>query len=539
MVCQVNSIIARAFLMILISSEAIRLVSATFATEELLSPPLSHNFLSGIHGDDTLTEAVCVVSDSKDGFYVVGNILSGAQGLPILITDVPDDTFGGSDIFAARIAGNGSISWIRRTGTSREDWATNVVVDANGFLYVVGHVTGRLNDGGSGAVVLKFDSNGKRLWAQAYGSVAGRERLHAIAISANSSYAVLAGVAGPKSKLIQSLWPAGSDQSALILRIDLADGTLRGVGIASGLAGALSSTTESVVLRVINGSEKAFLCGSVAIDSTGRRNAALFKFTLPELYQDAAAYVESPRTEQFVGVATSVNEHSLYCAGTTTVSVYEETDARVTRFNTSDFQNGWTTTIGSIRFSSTSSIRYGTATEYGRDIAVDKMGNIYVLVQSTSRLAVFQESANQSVVEDEDTLRNMRSAIVILSPNGSVIGAIQSQMADEVTILSMELADPVVVVVGYVHNTELQTTQAIMNAAKIDESTRRSEGLEFVPPETDISANGGNEETEPVYGLPTWIFLVVTIGGIIFFIAFVSIVAIILRTALKQASSAD
>lgn len=158
-------------------------------------------------------------------------------------------------------------------------------------------------------------------------------------------------------------------------------------------------------------------CGFVNID--GKLNAALFSFMLVPSSDDddqtlqfqglGGQVVEYRQNEYFSGAATSMNGRSVYCAGTKTISSYEERDGRVMRFNTSfDHTRGWVTSIGSKRFPTLFEAEQnsGTANEEGRTISVDEHGNLYVLLRSTSRLAVFDHLKN------EEDKRNNSSATI-------------------------------------------------------------------------------------------------------------------------------
>lgn len=511
--------------------QAVTFATATFLDPSTLSPPFSYNFLSELHAAETVSEAVAVSSDNTDGFIVVGNIQVGKNGPPSAVLDTPGDSLGNLDIFAARVAANGSLEWIRRMGTPLVDWATGVTVDNSSNVYITGQVSGRLNDGGTGAVIIKLNVTGHRSWVQAYGSSLGRERLHAVAMSEEDAFVVAVGVASPGSKLVEMSWPAGNGESALIVLVDPIDGIIRRSAVADRLVGALSGSAEAVAVKSINGSEKALLCGSVTIDINSKRNSAAFSFALPNLTQEAATFVRSSRMELFTGAATSINDHSLYCTGSTTVSMYEETDARVVRFNIDGLDQGWFVSIGSIRFPSMVNIKAGEATERGRDIAVDENGNIYVLVQSTSRLSAFDEISNQSIIPDEMT--NMRAALTVLAPNGSFIDITQSLVKDEVTVSTMALVGSVVVFAGHVLDEEFQLTQAVLSATAIKQTTQMIHGLEFVPVNNNSNGTGDGEESLGTFEIPAWLVLTAVVGGIIFAVMFFTTIAMIVRNSLR------
>ena len=86
-------------------------------------------------------------------------------------------------------------TWIRQFGTPFSDEANDAVIDGSGNLYVVGHTGGVLPDqvragGLRDAYVIKYDSNGNRLWIDQFGSIGGDGALAAAVDGGGNLYVV-------------------------------------------------------------------------------------------------------------------------------------------------------------------------------------------------------------------------------------------------------------------------------------------------------------------------------------------------------------
>jgi hypothetical protein len=126
------------------------------------------------------------VAADASGVYVVGSA-GGA---------LPGQTYGGgffTDAFVRKYDQDGNELWTRQFGTSTNDTAQAVAIDATG-LYVAGDTTGVLpgqaTAGGLDAFVRKYDLDGNELWTRQFGSSSNDS---AGAIAANSTGVFVAG----------------------------------------------------------------------------------------------------------------------------------------------------------------------------------------------------------------------------------------------------------------------------------------------------------------------------------------------------------
>lgn len=151
-------------------------LSAPFISTFSTPPsPIFHSF--GAPGMDD--DASAVASDRDGNIYLIGSTESDLEG---------SGNAGETDLFVTKFSPSGDLLWIRQMGSIRDDFGNGIAVDRNGDIYAVGSTFGQfdghLNAGmnsscnGTGAIspecsdiiVIKFDSNGTKLWSRQYGT---------------------------------------------------------------------------------------------------------------------------------------------------------------------------------------------------------------------------------------------------------------------------------------------------------------------------------------------------------------------------------
>ncbi|MCH8903739.1 MAG: T9SS type A sorting domain-containing protein, partial [Bacteroidetes bacterium] len=100
--------------------------------------------------------AYAIKETSNGGFIVVGSTKSYGAG----------DT----DIFLVKTDSTGTIDWSKTYGGVAEDYANDLIIDAEGN-YVISGTTKSFGGGGSDCYLLKVKNNGDLLWANTYGGV--------------------------------------------------------------------------------------------------------------------------------------------------------------------------------------------------------------------------------------------------------------------------------------------------------------------------------------------------------------------------------
>ena len=110
---------------------------------------------------------------SRAGFAILASIIFLAAGLALVPT--------------AHAQG---IEWIRQFGSSSGDRARGISVDASG-IYVAGFTNGTLpgqtSAGGRDAFVRKYDANGNEVWTRQFGS-SSNDQAFGISVDASGIY---------------------------------------------------------------------------------------------------------------------------------------------------------------------------------------------------------------------------------------------------------------------------------------------------------------------------------------------------------------
>lgn len=107
--------------------------------------------------------AVCL--DAHGNIYVAASTMYDASG------GLNEDL---SDIFLVKYAPNGSRLWTERLGSAENDHCMDVAADDVGNVYIVGSTAGVLDGEGNAGlediILAKYDSDGKRLWTEQFGT---------------------------------------------------------------------------------------------------------------------------------------------------------------------------------------------------------------------------------------------------------------------------------------------------------------------------------------------------------------------------------
>src|SRR3989475_475984 len=104
---------------------------------------------------------------------------------------LPGQTSAGSgDAFLRKYDASGNVLWTRQFGSSADDQADKVAVDASG-AYVAGVTAGafpgQTSTGGADAFVSKYDARGNFVWTRQFGTSAD-DQAYAIAVDASGAY---------------------------------------------------------------------------------------------------------------------------------------------------------------------------------------------------------------------------------------------------------------------------------------------------------------------------------------------------------------
>lgn len=103
---------------------------------------------------------------------------------------VPNSNTGGADLFLTKYDNGGTPVWTRQLGSSGGDYAQAVATDAAGNVYVAGYTTGHLDANTSAglkdAFLVKYDANGDKKWTQQLGT-SRNDEARAVTVDANGA----------------------------------------------------------------------------------------------------------------------------------------------------------------------------------------------------------------------------------------------------------------------------------------------------------------------------------------------------------------
>lgn len=158
----------------------------------------SGSWASG-YGDNAFDAIVGLAVDANDAVFATGNF-----GGTIDLGGGALQSNGGQDIFLAKFDAYGRHQWSKSFGSTDEQRATSVAVDASGNVYLAGYYSNSVDFGG-GALsvtqndnwfVAKFDKDGAFIWNQTAGSLSVVQRANALAIDSQDHLIVAGYFAG-------------------------------------------------------------------------------------------------------------------------------------------------------------------------------------------------------------------------------------------------------------------------------------------------------------------------------------------------------
>jgi outer membrane protein assembly factor BamB len=137
----------------------------------------------------------------KDGANAIAVSGGAVYVAGVTASALPGSTAAGkTDIALARYDESGTLVWSRSFGSSADEAATGVAVDASGNVYVSGTTSGTLpgavSAGGNDIFLAKFDPSGARLWVKQLGTSAADSGT-GVAVGADGGIYVSGITAGP------------------------------------------------------------------------------------------------------------------------------------------------------------------------------------------------------------------------------------------------------------------------------------------------------------------------------------------------------
>ncbi|MDA2914238.1 hypothetical protein MYX77_09840 [Acidobacteriia bacterium AH_259_A11_L15] len=183
------------------------------------------------------------ISVDASGIYVAG--ITGGT--------LPGQTSAGfSDAFVRKYDANGNEVWTRQFGSSSTDFALGISVDASG-IYVAGltdrALPGQTSAGFTDAFVRKYDANGNEVWTRQFGS-SSNDVARGISVDASGVY-----VAGRVGGTLPGQTSAGFTD-AFVVKLSILTpaeliqqliGDVVALNLKQGIANSLDSKLEAVL----------------------------------------------------------------------------------------------------------------------------------------------------------------------------------------------------------------------------------------------------------------------------------------------------
>ena len=116
-------------------------------------------------GTGAIDESVGVAADASGSIYITGYTYGDLDG---------NTNQGGKDLFLTKYNTNGAKQWTKQFGTNVDDESHGVAVDASGSIYITGYTYGDLdgntNQGGEDIFLTKFNPTGSKQWTKQFGT---------------------------------------------------------------------------------------------------------------------------------------------------------------------------------------------------------------------------------------------------------------------------------------------------------------------------------------------------------------------------------
>lgn len=161
--------------------------------DEVTCPGTCRRWLWSKRFGDTAGQQVTGLGVDPSGAAIMTGFYQGTidfGGAPLAATGI-------SDVFIAKLDGDGKHVWSRRAGGTGDDRAWSLAVDSDGNVVVVGFFGGTIGFGGTPLVsagswdvfVVKLDPAGNTLWSKRFGD-AQQQEAHSVAIDASGNIVV-------------------------------------------------------------------------------------------------------------------------------------------------------------------------------------------------------------------------------------------------------------------------------------------------------------------------------------------------------------
>jgi len=369
-------------------------------------------------GGSSIDEGYGISTDSSGNVYVIGQYGSGT--LTFYNTDgtssgktLTNSNLGNNDVFTAKYDTNGVVQWVVKAAGSSGDYGNSISADSSGNVYVIGQSfsnpltfyttlgtsSGKQlsNSGNRDVFVAKYDTNGVVQWAA---KVDGSSDDYGYGISADSS---------------GNVYVIGNSDSTTL--------------------NVYSQNTTTPATQISNsGGNDVFIA---KYDTNGNVDWAANVAGTSDDYGRGIA-VDSSGNVYVIGYSDS-GTLNVYSEGSTTPATQLSTSSIEAVFIAKYDTNGvvqWAAKIA------------GANDDYGRGIAVDSSGNVYVIGHSFSNPLTFYNAGGTSSGKQLSNLGNNDVFIAKYDTNGVVqwAGAVAGLTFDDGNSISADSSGNVYVI---------------------------------------------------------------------------------------------
>jgi uncharacterized delta-60 repeat protein len=277
-----------------------------------------------------------IAVDSSGNVYVTG--ITTSQGA------------GANDALITKYNTSGTIQWQRILGGSGSDQGLGIAVDSSGNVYVTGYTTSQ-GAGVDDALITKYNTSGTIQWQRTLGGSV-TDQGYGIAVDSSGNVYVT-GITDSQG---------AGNYDVLITKYDTS-GTIQWQRILGG------SSVDVGNGIAVDSSGNVYVTGYTDSQGAGGPDVLIAKYNTSGTIQWQRV-LGSSSTEAGYGIAVD-SSGNVYVTGRTNGQGAGSNDVLITKYNTSGTIQ-WQRTLG------------GSSNEFGRGIAVDSSGNVYVTAYTTS-----------------------------------------------------------------------------------------------------------------------------------------------------------
>ena len=329
---------------------------------------------AGSTGNDIVND---IALDGSGSAYITGYFSGEATFGSVKLVSA-----GGPDMFVAKYDGQGNTLWAQRAGGAGYDSGQSISVDPTGDAYITGHFyhtaafgsSTLTSSGGPDAFVARYSATGNLLWAQNPVGMGAADYGRSIAVDAQGNTYVTGYFSGEAVFGNTKLVSAGSND-VFVAKYDAAGNVLwakkaGGIGWDYGFAIAVDGSGNAYITGYFSG-ESTF--GTIKLESTGGNDVFVAK------YDGSGNVVWAKRaggTGNGYGQSIAVDASgSVYLAG------YFNGEAN---FGATTLSSAGNNDVFVAKYDATGNVvwaKQATSTNggYGRGVALDASGNVYVV----------------------------------------------------------------------------------------------------------------------------------------------------------------